>query len=91
MQAVGLSQWFYLGVLAIVIGLVFVWKARGNSKSKTMENGYMLMILGFVGIVSEFTDFASVLLVLVMISGIILILDKLLWAKKRSESQQKLK
>lgn len=89
MQAVGLSQWFYLGVLAVIVGLVFVWKARGNSKSKTMENGYMLMILGFVGIVSEFTDFASVLLVLVALSGIVLVLDKLLWARKRSENQPK--
>lgn len=89
MQTVGLSKWFYLGILAVVIGCVFVWRARSDNKSKAMENGYMLLILGFVGIISEFTDFATVLLSFIVLSGLILLLDKLIWSKKRISDQQK--
>lgn len=89
MEAQGLSKWFYLGIVGIVIGIVMIVRARGDNKSKAMENGYLLFILGCVGVVSEFTDFATVLLVFIVVSGVILLLDKLIWSKSRSETQMK--
>lgn len=89
MQTFGLSKWFFLGILAVLAGIVIIWRSPKDVKSKTMENGYMLLILGFVGIISEFTDFATVLLSFVFVSGFILVLDKLFWAKNRLSDQQK--
>lgn len=89
MEAQGLSKWFYLGLIAIVIGSVMIWRARGNNKSKAMENGYLLFILGCVGVVSEFTDFATVLLIFIIVSGVILLIDKLTWSKRRTKDQLK--
>lgn len=80
----GLSHWFYLGLLAIFIGLILIYRARGQNKSKTMENGYFILILGLVGVISEWTDFATVLLIFVLISGIILALDMAILSKYRT-------
>ena len=79
----GFSKWFYLGILAIIIGIILIIISKGNNKSKSMENGCFVLILGAVGVISEWTDFATVLFVFVLISGVILILDKLILAKKR--------
>lgn len=81
-----LSKWFYLGIIAVIAGSAMIYRARGNNKSKSMENGYLIFILGWVGVVSEFTDFASVLLLFVIISGIIIIIDKLGLVKKQNKS-----
>ncbi len=85
----GLSKWFYLGIIAIIIGLVLIYRAHGQNKSKLMENGYLIFILGWVGVIAEFSDFASILLLFTALSGIILLLDKLFWAKKRNPEQAK--
>ena len=79
----GLSRWFYLGLAGILLGMFFIYRAKGRNKSKAMENGYFILILGVVGVISEWTDFATVLLVLVVFSGIILLIDKLHLAKNR--------
>lgn len=79
----GLSRWFYLGLAGIALGMFFIRRAKGQNKSKTMENGYFILILGLVGVISEWTDFSTVLFVLVILSGLILIVDKLYWARKR--------
>ena len=64
-----LSKWFYLGAISVVIGAVLIFMARGQNKSKRMENGYFLLILGFVGVISEWTDFATVLFIFVIIAS----------------------
>ena len=86
MEAQGLSKWFYLGIIAIIFGSVMIYRARGNNKSKAMENGYLLFILGWVGVISEFTDFATVLLLFILISGLILILNKFVWSKRENNT-----
>lgn len=84
MQTAGLSKWFFIGFLAAIAGIIIIWKSRkAGNKNKTLENGYMLFILGLVGVISEFTDFATVLLLFVAVSGIILLLDRLVFSKKR--------
>lgn len=85
MQA-GLSRWFYLGLVAIVLGVFLIYRAKGQNKSKTMENGYFIFILGLVGVISEWTDFATVLLIFVVLTGIVLLIDKLFLRKKRGVS-----
>lgn len=85
----GLSQWFYLGLLAIVIGAFLIYKANGQNKSKKMENGYFILILGFVGVISEWTDFATVLLIFVLISGLILIIERVVLSKRRPVDQSR--
>lgn len=82
MMTQGLSKWFYLGIAAIILGMFFIYKAKGVSKSKAMENGYFILLLGLVGVISEWTDFATVLFLLVIISGILIILDKMLWRNR---------
>lgn len=72
-----LSKWFYLGAISVVIGAFLIFMARGQNKSKRMENGYFLLILGFVGVISEWTDFATVLFIFVIIASIVLVIDKL--------------
>lgn len=89
MEAQGLSKWFYLGIIAIIVGVAMIYRARGNNKSKSMENGYLLFILGCVGVISEVTDFATVLLLFVIVSGIVLLLDKFIWIKNRTAEQPK--
>ncbi len=89
MEAQGLSKWFYLGIIAIVIGCGMIYYARGNNKSKSMENGYLILILGCVGVISEFTDFATVLLIFVIVSAVILLLDRSVWSKNRGEGEAK--
>lgn len=84
----GLSKWFYLGIAAVVVGVILVFLARGRNKSKTMENGYFILILGLVGIISEWTDFATVLFVFVIISGAILLFNKIFLAKRRNPEAQ---
>ncbi|MFN8770363.1 MAG: signal peptidase I [Neisseriaceae bacterium] len=79
----GLSKWFYLGVAAFIVGIILVFLAKGRNKSKTMENGYFILILGLVGIISEWTDFATVLFIFVIISGAILLFNKVFLARKR--------
>jgi signal peptidase I len=87
MEAQGLSKWFYLGLLGVLIGSLMIWRARGNNKSKAMENGYLLFILGWVGVVSEFTDFATVLLIFILVSGLILLVNKL-WLARGSHAHE---
>jgi signal peptidase I len=72
----GLSKWFYLGLIAIIFGMALIRLAKKQVKSKKMENGYFLLIIGLVGVISEWTDFATVLFIFVLISGIILLLVK---------------
>jgi signal peptidase I len=79
-----LSKWFYLGVLAAVVGVMLIYKARGDQQSKLMENGYFILILGLVGVISEWVDFSTVLFIFVLITGFILLLDKLVLAKRRT-------
>ena len=78
-----LSKWFYLGVIAVIFGMFFIYRAKGQNKSKSMENGYFILLLGLVGVISEWTDFATVLLVFVVLSGALLMADKLYWKKRR--------
>jgi signal peptidase I len=89
MESSALSKWFYLGLIATVVGASIIYRSRGNNKSKAMENGYLLFILGLVGIISEFTDFATVLLVFILISGMILLLERVLWSTAKSNQQDK--
>jgi signal peptidase I len=84
----GLSQWFYLGLVAVIFGTFLIYKAKGRNRSKTMENGYFIFILGLVGIIAEWTDFATVLLLLVLLSGAILLLDRLFFSKRRKEAEK---
>ncbi len=79
----GLSKWFYLGIAGVILGGILISRAKGNNNSKIMENGYFILILGCIGIISEWTDFATVLLIFVLISGSILLFDKLILKKKR--------
>lgn len=81
----GLSIWFYLGLIVTLTGLIIIAKARGQSQSKSLENGYFLLILGGVGIISEWTDFATVLLCFVLITGAILLGYKLLGSKSANK------
>ncbi|MCC2624825.1 MAG: lepB [Burkholderiales bacterium] len=83
----GFSQWFYLGLLAVVFGAFLIYKAKGRNKSKSMENGYFILILGMVGIISEWTDFATVLLLLVLFAGTILIIDRVFLSKRRKSTE----
>ena len=85
----GLSRWFYLGIAGILLGMFFIYRANGQNKSKAMENGYFILILGLVGVISEWTDFATVLFFLVIVSGLVLLIDKLYWAKKRHPDKVK--
>lgn len=84
----GLSQWFYLGLVAIVFGAFLIYKARGNNHSKTMENGYFIFILGLVAIIAEWTDFATVLLLLVLLAGAILLLNWALLSRRRKKDAE---
>lgn len=80
----GLSKWFYLGMVAIIIGSILIYYAKGQNK--TMENGYFIFILGMVGVISEWTDFATVLFFFVLISGGLLIINKLLLVRLRGSN-----
>lgn len=73
-----LSKWFYLGIIAVILGISLIILAKSQIKSKKMENGYFLLIVGMVGIISEWTDFATVLFIFVLITGFILLLRKIL-------------
>ncbi len=73
----GFSKWFYLGIIAVILGIGLIVLANNQVKSKKMENGYFLIIIGLVGIISEWTDFATVLFIFVLISGFILFLKKI--------------
>lgn len=77
MAAQSLSTWFYLGVVATLVGLFLIYKGRGNFKSKLLENGYFILILGLVGIISQWTDFATVLFIFVVVSGSLILVNKL--------------
>ena len=83
-----LSRWFYLGLAAIIVGAFLIYRARGQNKSKLMENGYFVLILGLVGVISEWTDFATVLFVLVILTGIIILIDRIYWSKKRVDAER---
>ena len=83
------SKWFYLGLVGIALGLILIYNGKGNNKSKSMENGYFILILGFIGIISEWTDFANVLCALVLICTFFIGLDKLFLAKSRMPNQDK--
>jgi signal peptidase I len=90
MQFEQFSKWFYLGIAGVLLGLIIIWKTKNaGNKNKTLENGYMIFILGLIGIISEFTDFATVLLFFSVVGGIVLLLDKLIWAKHRVALQPK--
>lgn len=90
MQFEQFSKWFYLGIVGVILGIILIQKNKqGGNKNKTLENGYMVFILGFVGIISEFTDFATVLMIFSVVGGLILLLDKLFCAKKRSVDMPK--
>jgi signal peptidase I len=85
----GLSKWFYLGLGAAILGVMLILIARNQAKSKWMENGYFLFILGMIGVISEWTDFATVLFIFVLASGCILLLDKLILSKARASTAPK--
>lgn len=84
----GLSRWFYLGLIAIIVGAFLIFRAREN-KSKMMENGYFILILGFIGVISEWTNFATVLFILVILGGVLLIVDKLYLKKQRNPNDKR--
>ena len=77
------SKWFYLGLVGIVLGLILIYNGKGKNKSKSMENGYFIMILGFIGVVSEWTDFANVLCALLLICIFFILIDKLFLSKTK--------
>lgn len=72
----GFSIWFYLGIAALVLGIILIIRAKGAIKSQLMESGYFILILGLVGIISEWTDFATVLFFFTIISGLVLLFAK---------------
>lgn len=82
----GLSKWFYLGVGAVVLGVILIYLSKNKNKSKLMENGYFILILGLVGIISEWTDFATVLFSFVIISGIIVLINKIFSKNKAKDA-----
>lgn len=73
----GLSLWFYAGAVAVIVGIIMIIRAKGTIKSQLMESGYFVMILGFVGVISEWTDFATVLFFFTIVSGVIVLFAKL--------------
>lgn len=84
-----LSYWFYLGIFGIILGVALICCAKGRNKSKLMENGYFALVLGMVGVISEWTDFATVLFIFTLTSGFILLLDKIICGKKTSSNRNK--
>lgn len=76
-MAQGFSMWFYLGLAALVVGVILIIKAKGVVKSQSMESGYFILILGLVGIISEWTDFATILFFFTIISGLVLLIAKI--------------
>jgi signal peptidase I len=77
LQSQSLSNWFYLGILLVIVGGGFIIRAKGQNNSKYMENGYFMVVLGLIAIISEWTDFAAVLCILTILTGIIIITHKL--------------
>lgn len=83
MIPVGLSKWFYLGFGGIILGVFLIYLGRREIKSKFMENGYLLLIMGIIGVFAEFTDFATILFCFTLLSLLIIIYNKLFFCKKR--------
>jgi len=73
----GLSKWFFIGVTALIIGIIIALVYKNQTKSKSLENGYLLIILGLVGIISEFTDLANTLFFIVLLCIVVWVLVKI--------------
>lgn len=82
------SKWFYIGILGIILGIILIIAAKNNVKSKKMENGYFILILGLIGVISEWLDFSNILFIFVIVCIIVIIFDKLYLSKiKNYESK----
>jgi signal peptidase I len=86
----GNNNLFWLFVVALVVGFVLI--VSGGKKEPGAKDwpagvqwGYLALVIGAFGVLSEWMSFTAVMLVLVLITGAVWALDKLVLAKKRAE------
>jgi signal peptidase I len=86
----GSSNLFWVFVAAAIAGFVLI--AAGGKKAPgakdwpaTIQWGYLALVIGAFGMLSEWMSFTAVMLVLVVVTGVIWALDKLVLDRKRAE------
>lgn len=87
-------NWMAMWSIAAVVGIVLVVVGSKSPRSETgeapaaLQFGYMALVVGLFGLVGYQTSLALAMLLFVLISGVVWVLDKWVWAKKRAKDQR---
>lgn len=80
---------FWVFVVAAVLGMVLI--ASGGKKEpgakdwpQSVQWGYLALIVGAFGVLSDYMSFTAVMLIIVVVSGVGYALEKLVLAKRRA-------
>ncbi|WP_174874592.1 signal peptidase I [Vogesella oryzae] len=79
--------WVVLAVVGLLL-ILFSAKNEDGSPSSSVEWGYLALLGGAFGLLSGYMSFGSVMLIIVLVTGIIWALDKWLLAKKRPPGER---
>lgn len=87
-----MNIWLLVGVAALVLGPVMIaigakHERKGNEPPQWVQNGYLAFVIGGFILLVQFFSIAAAMLVFVLVSGVIWVMDKLVWKKKRGESR----
>ncbi|MEQ6292493.1 signal peptidase I [Vogesella sp. GCM10023246] len=79
--------WVVLAVVGLLL-ILFSAKNEDGSPSSSVEWGYLALLGGTFGLLSGYMSFGTVMLIIVLITGVIWAADKWLLAKKRAEGER---
>lgn len=82
---------FWVFVVAMIIGVLLVMfggKKELNAKDwpASVQWGYLALVIGVFGALSNFMSFPAVMLIFVLVTGVVWLADKLVLSAKRSTS-----
>ncbi|MDR3410616.1 MAG: signal peptidase I [Formivibrio sp.] len=84
-----MNTWLIIGVVALVLGPVLIGigvrhERKGNEPPQLVQHGYLALVLGAFILLVQLFSIAAAMLVFVVISGVIWVMDRYVWAKKRT-------
>ncbi|SCK23298.1 signal peptidase I [Vogesella sp. LIG4] len=79
--------WLVLAVVGVLL-IVFAAKNEDGSPAASVEWGYLALLGGVFGLLSDYMSFGAVMLIIVLVTGVIWALDKWLLARKRAPGER---
>lgn len=84
-----MSTWLLIATAALILGPILIiigakQARKGDDPPQLVQHGYLALVLGAFILLVQYFSISAAMLVFVLVSGVIWVLDRFVWAKKRT-------